>query len=926
MGQRVIPVAVTAEYIGGDGVTLGAAGSHNSVLVEYDFRSAGPQWEGVSGRYVLWTNPQGNNTNRINLGVNEMVEGYDGVYQAAPPPDAMCVPGWAEMVVVGFTLEDGKEITKVKTEPSRFRVLPGARGSADNEGVATTVADQLQAEIEGVYARLDSEKVNKPTTPYDENGTKGQILETLGDGSTRWRDEVVATEEVVDEVLHNHLDWVTTVQSGSLSEQHFSDALKKKAIKDYVTPQMFGAKGDGVTDDGGAFELLASYCDDHPGSVVFIPKGHYIINRAIVFHADVIVRGVGEESFLDFRGYVPSGDRTTLLFTGSATSLGEWMSLVEAGGKTIQVSDSDLLSPGDLITLRSTIEYSYSPARDYYRNGEFCEVANVVGTSVTLEKGLRHPYSAGKSIPYKINPIQAEISDLSIYVYDPGNSVGPRGLEVRYGKGIKIARVTARGSNHYNIGIITCFGAVVDNVTCDYYSSASVGVNYGLAVISSQQVVVKDSVLKARHHGITIGGGDESTSVINRYIKIQNCYISNRSQVLYSADCHTNAEDVTFSGCTIRQGITIGAKNAIIESCTIDSLDLDGVAVYDSHPADANITIRDNTIRGTHPTYGSSSGLVTIRCMAETEAYGTAGKTGRETEEYGYDPTVVAARYKDKIIKISGNRFENGGDVNPVFVLFARANETTVTVENNAFVRTSIIEHNTGVRITNASRVSVTDNLMLHEGLMVSAHTTEGIDSSKYWTIEGNQITGTKGLSLGLSGRVKTAPLFVRAARNIVRETGSQGISGINLFWLEIIDGIYTDNFQDYSGDTSASQANIYINNCKYVRIFGVTIGSINPPEVYRDITVASTDSDTEIMVDDIRTVGTASPIFLAPTGKVVTGGVGGRTSKYSSGAPATTDGYDNGSIAWNAAPASNGYVGWIKTSAGWKGFGLIES
>lgn len=222
MGQRVIPVAVTAEYIGGDGVTLGAAGSHNSVLIEYDFRSAGPQWDDISGRYVLWTNPQGNSTNRINLGVSEKVEGYEGVYQAAPPADAMCVPGWAEMVVVGFTMEDDKEITKVKTEPSRFRVLPGSSRAADNEGIAPTVADQLQAEIEAVETR----KVNKPVSPYDADGKEGQILESLGDGKTRWRDEKTATQEDIDAVLSSHLDWVTTVEDGAVSYPKLADDVK----------------------------------------------------------------------------------------------------------------------------------------------------------------------------------------------------------------------------------------------------------------------------------------------------------------------------------------------------------------------------------------------------------------------------------------------------------------------------------------------------------------------------------------------------------------------------------------------------------------------------------------------------------------------------------------------------------------------------
>lgn len=246
MGQRVIPVAVTAEYIGGDGVTLGAAGSHNSVVIEYDFRAAGPMWDdpedGTLIKYVLWTNPQGNTTNRVDLGVDKLVDGYDGkLYHASPTADAMCVAGWAEMVVVGAVISDGKEVAKVKTEPSRFRVLPGSSRAADNEGLAATVADQLQREIEAVHqdlkddvADLEDRKVNKPDGGYSPDGVAGQVLESLGDGKTRWVDPAIATPEVVEEVLEDHQDWVTTVQDRSISERKLTTQMESKVNGTYV--------------------------------------------------------------------------------------------------------------------------------------------------------------------------------------------------------------------------------------------------------------------------------------------------------------------------------------------------------------------------------------------------------------------------------------------------------------------------------------------------------------------------------------------------------------------------------------------------------------------------------------------------------------------------------------------------------------------
>lgn len=88
----------------------------------------------------------------------------------------------------------------------------------------------------------------------------------------------------VDESVQNWLDVhpeaTTTVLDGSLTESKFADALKLKAIKDYVTPQMFGAKGDGVTDDTGSLTSLYNYAFANDSNV-FFPNGVYCISNTV---------------------------------------------------------------------------------------------------------------------------------------------------------------------------------------------------------------------------------------------------------------------------------------------------------------------------------------------------------------------------------------------------------------------------------------------------------------------------------------------------------------------------------------------------------------------------------------------------------------------------------------------------------------------
>lgn len=83
-------------------------------------------------------------------------------------------------------------------------------------------------------------------------------------------------QNAVNNWLNEHPEATTTVQDGSITEVKLFDALKLKTIKDYVTPQMFGAKGDGVTDD----TLALNEAFSHP--MVYVPYGVYRITDIIM--------------------------------------------------------------------------------------------------------------------------------------------------------------------------------------------------------------------------------------------------------------------------------------------------------------------------------------------------------------------------------------------------------------------------------------------------------------------------------------------------------------------------------------------------------------------------------------------------------------------------------------------------------------------
>lgn len=115
------------------------------------------------------------------------------------------------------------------------------------------------------------------------NALRTQIRElaekiaTLNAGGLELSDALIS--ETVQAWLSEHPEVTTTVQDGSLTGAKFSDELKRLVIKDYITPQMFGAVGDGETDDTAAIQ--AALAQLKSGGTLFFPRGTYIVSETL---------------------------------------------------------------------------------------------------------------------------------------------------------------------------------------------------------------------------------------------------------------------------------------------------------------------------------------------------------------------------------------------------------------------------------------------------------------------------------------------------------------------------------------------------------------------------------------------------------------------------------------------------------------------
>ena len=450
--------------------------------------------------------------------------------------------------VVASTLISGETATMangVRTTGtfSPTSIIDDTAGNGDTDKVwsADKVYDQLAL------------KVNEPSS----EGTSGQVLTTDGNGGRTW----------------------TTVSGGSVT-------------LNYVTPEDYGAVGDGTTDDSEAVQDAV----DAGYAVYFASNKTYYLASTVTIDHDCHLFG-GENATI--KTVTPSGGTVNhaIVVTGTlkktTTMTTDYTSdgTTANSGNQFTLTDMTDIDVGDLLVVEATDQY-YNYSRQYYHMGATLLIGDIYNS---------HLYTT-TNIPYDIT----NTANTSVKVYSAPTAI-IENLNF-------VSDLDSRGNYKYCIMLDWCKNSIVRNCNISHmdnglriyecvntlvdcvslskskYDNSLSGDGYGIAIYSSSETLVQRVESICSQTCITLSG-----SITNLNTHIRDCYIGSecRSNAVGS---HENCYNTVIENCVMPQVNVLGPAEIIrcrfIKNNRINSSE--GISFCGSHnPKWATLKVRE---------------------------------------------------------------------------------------------------------------------------------------------------------------------------------------------------------------------------------------------------------------------------------------------------------------------------------------------
>lgn len=327
-----------------------------------------------------------------------------------------------------------------------------------------------------------------------------------------------------------------------------------------VNVKWFGAKGDGIVDDTVAIQKALN-----SSRSVIISSGIYKATSIITIPKNTNIQGVGNPT-IDFSSNTLAWLQTEDVGITQLPNIS--VNLVECD-REITFSDNHNLKVGDLIVIYNPTDYSWSPARTYYRKGEKVKVAEILSpTKILTQSPIYDNYTTTSVNLYKYNELnQCSIEGINIICKPSTEEVG-YGLQLKRVVDGSIKNVSIKGASYTCLSLNQCFDVSITGCTIEEDFADGSGGEYGIAIGNSQNIFVSHCYTSAAMHSIAVGGGGAIGDVVNYNILVNDCTITT-SGILNAADMHGNTAYSGYDRCIINGSVTLGGKYIHLSNSTI---------------------------------------------------------------------------------------------------------------------------------------------------------------------------------------------------------------------------------------------------------------------------------------------------------------------------------------------------------------------
>lgn len=233
-----------------------------------------------------------------------------------------------------ITSTQNSKIAILESRMSTFTSLKEGSTTGDAELIDARIgADGTKYPSAGDAMRGQIEQLNKDLENYIYKPTlaDNNKFPRAKDGNVEWVEQGMPTDEQTSNAINNwlnaHPEATTTVLDESLTESKFTNDLKLHTLKDYITPEMFGAKGDGSTDDTSALQRAIDKSVETKKDIVLKNKT-YLTTQPLQIQEKITMRGI---SYADeYYGQACIKNNLTNIFVSKTSAL-------EAGIKFLNI-------------------------------------------------------------------------------------------------------------------------------------------------------------------------------------------------------------------------------------------------------------------------------------------------------------------------------------------------------------------------------------------------------------------------------------------------------------------------------------------------------------------------------------------------------------------------------------------------------------